>query len=76
MFSSDAIQSGCINTSGEIFLTTNIKLKAKIVHRSQELSDSPHLLIYKTERLPKRYVLSFKGQVHFSASPCNILGQN
>lgn len=39
MFSSDAIQSGHINTSGKIFLTTNIKLKAKIVHRRQELSD-------------------------------------
>lgn len=55
MFSSDAIQSGCINTSGKIFLTTNIKLKAKIIHRRQDLSDPSHPLAYETERLTQRY---------------------
>ena len=75
MFSSDAIQSGHINTSGIIFLTTNIKLKAKIVHQRQELSDPSHPLAYETERLPKRYLFISQGQAHFSASPCNILDQ-
>lgn len=60
MFSSDAIQSGRINTSGIIFLTTNIKLKAKIIRRRQELSDPSHPLAYATERIPKRYLFPFR----------------
>lgn len=59
MFSSDAIQSGHINTSGILFLTTDIKLKAETVHRRQELSDPSHPLAYKPETLPKRYFFVF-----------------
>lgn len=57
MFSSDAIQSGHINTSGILFLTTHIKLKAKMVHRLQELSDPSHPLADLQTRKASQKVL-------------------
>lgn len=73
MFSSDAIQSGHINTSGTIFLTSNIEPKATTVRRRQELSDPacPFRLQNREvpQKEPRRSLFVFCGTSTLPSSP-------
>lgn len=55
MFSSDAIQSGHINTAGTIFLTSSIELKATAIGGRQEPMDPAPLHNRAPQKAPSLF---------------------